>query len=120
MNKRLISHGTAAAFAVGAKSKGPTQGLRDAVSAYRRNSAEYLDGRATVTVLASFTERWWRNEVEEPSTVEVLAMESAVRLIAQGIEAREGGDVEQAPREARELGPKDAPKRSSPTNRRSS
>jgi hypothetical protein len=32
---------------------------------------------------------------------------------AQGIEARQGGDVKQAPREAREPGPKDAPKGSS-------
>jgi hypothetical protein len=32
---------------------------------------------------------------------------------AQGIEARQGGDVQQAPREAREPGPKDAPQPSS-------
>jgi hypothetical protein len=45
---------------------------------------------------------WWKRR----SLDEFIARLRA----AQGIEARQGGDVKQAPREAREPGPKDAPK----------
>ena len=44
-------------------------------------NAVALDMRAVIAVLSSFTKRWWAEEVEEPSTVEVLAMERAVELL---------------------------------------
>ena len=83
------------------------------------------DGPKEGSDYADYLQKLGRATVAHPRCQEIVSsyMSEAIPRIsrdvrtAQGIEAREGGDGT-APREAREPGPKDAPKRSSHETRR--